>query len=161
MIQGYLPLGSRIQQELGDLERVVDRAEKALSAARRNPIDQDYYVDSAALNLHDFYAGLERVFQQIATTVDGDVPSGRDWHRELLRQMSLEIPTVRPPVLSAATIKGLDEFLRFRHVLRNIYAFSFDPERVRTLVEVLQKLFPQVKGELLDFISYVNQMGSR
>jgi hypothetical protein len=62
MIEDYLIVADRIRQELGELERVVARTERAIEAARRRPEDQDLYVDSAALNLHDFYAGLERYF---------------------------------------------------------------------------------------------------
>ncbi|MFQ5436071.1 MAG: hypothetical protein ACE5FD_14450 [Anaerolineae bacterium] len=63
MISEYLALVTRIHQELGDLESVVTRAERGIRAARQRPEDQDLYIDSAALNLHDFYAGLERIFQ--------------------------------------------------------------------------------------------------
>ena len=112
MIEDYLIVADRIRQELGDLERVVTRAERAIKAARNRPEDQDHedvdgallaelewvvaraeraisaarhraedqdlYINSAALNLHDFYAGLERIFHQIATTVDGNLPTGRN-----------------------------------------------------------------------------------
>lgn len=101
MIERYAVLAVRIRQELVDVERIVDRAERAIAAARRRPEDQDLYLDSAALNLHDLYAGLERVFRQIAATVDGSVPSGKEWHRELLRQMTLTLADIRPQVLSA------------------------------------------------------------
>jgi hypothetical protein len=90
---------------------VVGRAEQAVAAAQRHPVDQDFYLDSAALNLHDFYAGLERVFRHIAAHVDRSVPESGEWHREILLQMGLEVPGVRPPVLSAELIRALDEYL--------------------------------------------------
>lgn len=55
--------------------------------------------------------------------MDGNIPSGHNWHQELLQQMHMEISDLRPAVLSAEAMKMLDEFLRFRHVVRNIYAF--------------------------------------
>ncbi|MCC6602810.1 MAG: hypothetical protein IT327_06350 [Anaerolineae bacterium] len=124
MIPAYLELVSRIRLELGDLENAVSRAERAIQAARERPEDQDLYMDSAALNLHDFYAGLERIFQQIGSTVDGNIPTGHNWHRELLQQMESDLPELRPPVLTTEAVKSLDEFLRFRHVLRNILCLS-------------------------------------
>ena len=92
MIEDYLVVAGRIRQELADLKRVVARAERAIGAARHRPEDQDLYIDSAALNLHDFYAGLERIFHQIATTIDGNLPVGREWHRDLLHQMQIDLP---------------------------------------------------------------------
>jgi hypothetical protein len=159
MIEDYLVLVDRIRQELTDLERVVARAERAVTAARQRPADQDLYIDSAALNLHDFYAGLERIFHQIATTVDGNLPTGQEWHRDLLQQMGADLPDLRPPVLSMEAIQSLDEFLRFRHVVRNIYAFQFDPERVKRLVNQMAPAFSQIQTELLAFAEFLEQVG--
>lgn len=159
MIESYLALAARIRQELADLEHIVQRAERALEGARHNPPDQDYYIDSVALNLHDCYAGLERIFHAIAATVDGNVPSGRDWHRDLLIQMGRDLPDLRPPVLSTEAINGLDEYLRFRHVVRNVYAFTLDAERIERLVEQLSPAFQRVQAELFDFTEFVEQLG--
>jgi len=157
-MERYAVAAGRIRQELTELERVVARAERAVASARRRPEDQDLYLDSAALNLHDFYTGLERVFQHIAATVDRSVPASRDWHRELLGQMGLTLQQVRPAVLSAGTMKALDEYLRFRHVVRNIYAFEFDPERIERLVQPLCRAFEQVRSELLTFANFLERL---
>lgn len=159
MIPAYLELVSRIRLELGDLENAVSRAERAIQAARERPEDQDLYMDSAALNLHDFYAGLERIFQQIGSTIDGNIPQGHNWHRELLQQMESDLPELRPPVLTTEAVKSLDEFLRFRHVLRNIYAFQFDPERIARLVTLLRPVWRRVETELTVFTSFLEQVG--
>ncbi len=120
MIEEYLTLINRIRQELDTLHQVVNRAERAINAALQRPEDQDLYVDSAVLSLHDFYAGLERIFQKIGTMVDGRIPTGADWHYKLLQQMQADVENLRPPVLSPEAVNLLDEFLRFRHVVRNI-----------------------------------------
>ena len=155
MIARYAVVAGRIRQELTELERVVARAERAGKAARRQTKDQDLYLDAAALNLHDFYSGLERLFQQIATTVDGSMPGGPEWHRELLRQMRTALPSLRPQVLSAESAREVDEYLRFRHVVRSIYAFEFDPERIEPLVEHLRPCFERMQAELLAFADFL------
>jgi hypothetical protein len=159
MIEDYLVVVGRIRQELADLEPVVERAERAIRAACHRPEDQDLYIDSAALNLHDFYAGLERIFHQIATTIDGNLPTGREWHRDLLQQMQTDLPDLRPPVLSNEAGQALDEFLRFRHVVRNIYAFQFDPKSVERLVQLMSPAFHQAQTELLAFAEFLEQVG--
>ena len=159
MIEEYLSLADRIRQELDNLLRVVKRADHAMDAARRQTEDQDLFVDSAALNLHDFYAGLERIFHQIATTVDGHIPAGTGWHRNLLNQMQVEVTDLRPPVLSEEAVQTLDEFLRFRHVVRNVYAFRFDPERVKRLVDIMQPTLEQIQTERMEFVSFLEQVG--
>ena len=96
MTERYAVVAGRIRRELADLEGVVARAERATAAARQRPQDQDLYLDSAVLNLHGFYAGLERVFQHIAATMDRSVPTGHEWHRELLRQMNVALRKYDP-----------------------------------------------------------------
>ena len=61
-------------------------------------------------------------------------------------------------MLTAETIQMLDEYLRFRHVVRNIYAFQFDPERIERLVERLRPVFEQVNRELLAFADFLEQV---
>jgi hypothetical protein len=158
MIGPYLVVAERIRQEVADLDRVVRRIERAAAAAQQHAEDRDLYLDAAALNLHDFYAGLERVFHHIATTIDNSMPSGSEWHRDLLRQMRMSLPQVRPHVLSGETVKALDEFLRFRHVVRNIYAFEFDPERIDHLVQRLGPCFEAVQRELWTFADLLVQL---
>ncbi len=135
MIPGYQVLAARIQAEVEDLDRSVRRAERAWQAAQRAGADQDMFVDSAALNLHGFYAGVERLCEAVALQLDGSLPKGEAWHRDLLGQMTLDLPGLRPPVISVAVTQWLDEYRRFRHVVRNVYAESLDPLRVGELVK--------------------------
>jgi len=160
MIEGYIVLAERIRKELDDIARLVARANRAIKAARENPRDMDLYLDSAALNLHDVYSGFERIFKQIAANVDESVPSSSEWHRDLLEQMGLNMSKVRPPVLTSNTLQKLDEYLRFRHVVRNVYTFSFDPERVGRLVAALADIFAQARDELLNFCEFLEKVGS-
>jgi hypothetical protein len=75
-----LRLAKRIQSECQDLARVVERAQAGWRRAERST--DDLYLDSVALNLHGFYAGLERTFELIATTVDGQMPAQGDGKRK-------------------------------------------------------------------------------
>jgi len=160
MTQAYLVLAGRIRKELDELERLVSRAERALEITRKRPEESDYLIDSIALNLHGVYSGLERLFQQIAAIVDDSVPSGKEWHRELLEQMSINVIGVRPPVISENTSQILDEFLRFRHVVRNVYTLSLDGERIIKLVQQLRPVFTRVNNELISFADFLEHVGS-
>ena len=160
MIERYALVSGRIRQELADLERVISRAEHAMAAARRQPADQDFCVDSAALNLHDFYAGLERLLHTIAAQVDRSVPEGSEWHRELLRQMGVQVPNVRPAVLSVASVRALDEFLRFRHVVRNVYAFALDPGQIERLASRARPAFERAQTDLLACADFLDGLAT-
>jgi hypothetical protein len=155
VIGRFAVLAGRIRQDRTGIERLVQRAERAVSAVRHGGANQDLFVDSAALNLHDCYSGFERLFEQIASTVDQSVPSTRDWHRDLLQQMTVEVPGVRPQGISAETATVLDEYRRFRHVVRNVYAFELDPERIEQLATGLRPAFMQASGELEAFATFL------
>jgi hypothetical protein len=94
--EGLHELADRIRGTVLDLDRVTDRAMRSWSHAQKALQDRDVYLDSAALNIHGFYSGLERIFEIIAREVDGALPTGQVWHRDLLFQMSRDMPDVRP-----------------------------------------------------------------
>ena len=128
----YRAVAGRIRQELTALEMVATRVGGAWAEAMRSP--GGYNVDAAALNLHGFYVGLERVFLIVAERIDQSAPSGASWRREPLPQMAVELPDVRPAVIFADLIDKLDRYRGFRHVVRNVYAHVLGARRVGELV---------------------------
>ncbi|MFN8592282.1 MAG: hypothetical protein U0031_12555 [Thermomicrobiales bacterium] len=158
MIGRYAVLAGRIRQDLSELERVAARAEQAMRAYQERDEDRDLLVDAAALNVHDFYTGLERIFTRVATTLDQTLPAGPEWHRELLKQMAVEIPGLRPAVLTPELVADVDEFLRFRHVVRHLYAFELDPERIDRLVHRLGPTSRALLAALASFATALEMM---
>jgi hypothetical protein len=154
----YLVLAGRIRGELEDIRRLIVRSEKAWLAATAK--EDDYYVDAAALNLHGFYAGVERIFEAIAQTMERSVPDGANWHQELLQQMAMEIQGVRPPVLSTGTRDMLGSYRGFRHVVRNVYTFNLDPEQIGMLVRRLPDVSSALFAELDAFTVFLNRLGN-
>ncbi len=148
-------MAHRISSELVELERVVTRAQEGWR--RGQQAADDIYLDSVALNLHGFYAGLERLFELVATRIDDHLPQGANWHQLLLQQMAKEVPGVRPAVISTRTREALEDYRGFRHVVRNVYTFQFDAAKVRRLVEELPAVFGQVRAELFAFADFLEQ----
>ena len=155
MSERLLRLPQRIRDECCELARLVARAQEAWHRAQQS--SDDLYVDSVALNLHGFYAGLERLFEIIGAAVDGTIPQGENWHQMLLEQMIAEVPSVRPALISEETRQMLDEYRGFRHVVRNVYAFRFDQAKVQKLVQGVPTVFSQVRAELLAFADFLEQ----
>jgi hypothetical protein len=152
----YRTIAGRIRVDLQELARVVERTGRIWQQALVSP--DDYYVDATALNLHGFYAGLERLLEIIAEGVDQAKPAGAHWHDDLLRQMAAEVPGVRPPVLSQETRQRLDRYRGFRHVVRNVYTYNLDPEQIGMLVKQLAPTMARVSQELVAFADFLEQM---
>jgi hypothetical protein len=153
MIPEYAALATRIRQTLLDLDRVSARAESLFRQYQRT--NDDGYLDGVALNLHGFYSGVERIFEDIARTVDRSLPTNAEWHRDLLLQMADEISTIRPAVIDIGARRCLDEYRGFRHIVRNIYTFNLRPSRLQELTTDLPPCYMVVKQAILRFITFL------
>lgn len=151
----YLLLEARIRKEVANLERL----ERELSRYNLFPriqadalggfsLTDEASVRIIASILHDYYTAIEKIFRIIARDIDCSIPTGEQWHKELLDQMTLEVQGLRPALIDGETARSLDELRAFRHVFRNIYGFSLDPGKVRQLLEKLPRLAGDFKKSL-------------
>jgi hypothetical protein len=148
-----LKLAQEIKTEIVQIENSIQRS--SLGWQHYLDSSDQLYLDSVALGLHNFYSGLERLFEKVAKVVDGTLPSGANWHQLLLEQMSLESPQLRPALISVESRRALEEYRGLRHVVRNVYAFQLDPDKLRYLVEAAPLVFSQIKTECLAFAAFV------
>lgn len=158
MTAPWKALSQRIRLEVAELERTTGAVARHWQQAMSASQDQDAFLNSVALNLHSFYNGLERVMELVAVEMDGGTLGGEAWHTELLRQMSLEVPSVRPALLSSNAAQLLDEYRKFRHRVRNIYATQLNARRMEHLVEDLPETWRLVRAELLAFADFLDRL---
>jgi hypothetical protein len=52
----------------------------------------------------------------------------------------------------------LSEYLGFRHIVRNVYAFQFNPKRIEDLVGNLRNCFNEFKNEIGIFIKFLKEI---
>ena len=149
-------LAARIISELKELSVLAKRAEQGLKKAKEK--NDDYYLDSVALNLHSIYSGLERIFERIATAIDSSLPSGTNWHRELLNQMAIEVPGIRPAVISSDLKEKLEEYRGFRHVVRNVYTYRLKPEKIEGLVSMLNTVMAKIETDINGFAKFLQSV---
>lgn len=149
----FARLKAFIDKEIRNLDRLMQEAE-------HTSFDTAHPRHIGSL-LHDFYTGIERVFERIATNLDGEVPSGETWHKDLLDSMALELEGIRPPFISEYIQKRLDEYLRFRHLFRSLYGFELDKERMRKLYERMGSLYEDFKKETVDFKKFLDKLSEQ
>lgn len=158
--RGLLTLAAEIRQELDSLARLAEEIpatwEKRESVARQ---EQPTYVESIALKLHNFYTACERIFERVAGELNGALPKTHDWHLRLLRTMSLEVPELRPRLLSSELAERLTDYLRFRHLVRNVYGFELDAGKMAPLVDEIGSVFEQLDAEVRGFVEYLEGLG--
>lgn len=101
---------------------------------------------------------MERLFELIARQVDSSLPEGATWHRDLLQQMAQDLPESRPAVISQESAAILDEFRRFRHLVRNVYTINLTPAKMEGLLQILPGFWPKLRAELLAFANYLEAL---
>lgn len=151
----FLIIEGRIREELGNLARLYESLERKMllhdSRQRRLKLQDEWLTRAVGSILHDFYSAIEKSFRVIARDLDGKVPGGPEWHRELLAQMVIAIPSVRPPVISAELADRLGELLGFRHVFRNVYGFHLAAEKIDLILGKLPQIYQDYQREMNEF----------
>jgi len=53
------------------------------------------------------------------------------------------------------SLEKLDEYRGFRHVVRNVYTYKFDPSKVEKLVKQAPGVYSQAEAELMAFADFL------
>ena len=137
---------AHIERELQQIENLFIAYHELLGKASTSELN---LVELTALAgvLHSFYNGVENVFQTVAKRVDKQMPSGADWHRELLHQMACKTDD-RLPIVSPETLDRLEPYLGFRHFVRHAYSFWLDWEKMEDLVLELGEVWTAFQQDI-------------
>jgi predicted nucleotidyltransferase len=144
-------LSFEIKNELDQIERVVSRLVEFLERAPDAP--DEVQIQGAAKHLHDFYNGVEHIFERIAIRIDEDLPAGSNCHTLLLQRMSRSFGSRRSVVIDRAMEQELSEYLRFRHVFRHTYGYDLKWSRIQELAEALPELLKRLRDRFAAFLS--------
>jgi len=142
-----------IQDELQKLHQ-LDREKNGL--LRKKP--SNYVIRAGGSILHDFYTGVEKIFENIAKEVDRRIPMGEEWHSDLIHQMTLEVPGLRPSILSAPTEKKLREYLGFRQLFRKRYGFELDWRKMKKLLGNLPQVLLALENDVSLFLHLIDSL---
>ena len=142
-------LRAEVESELANL----DKLEREF--ADRPRAETSFALRARGSILHDFYNGVERIFTFIARELNGGVPQAQQWHQQLLDDMKLDIPKVRPAVIDAGLAGALGEYLRFRHVFRNVYGTVLEAERLKPLEDRLPATLAMFRRQVHAFLSWM------
>lgn len=155
----YLLVESRISQERENVNALLEEMRRlglypGVTARQIGGFD---LTDQEAVRilgsmLQDFYTFFENIARTVASRTDKSMPAGDDWHREILNQMTLPVPGVRPAVFSRNSGSLLEPYRGFRHVFRNAYGFQLDGRRIAELVQSLPAVVSSVERDLDEFV---------
>ena len=148
-------VASQVIFEIGQINQLLSAYADLWERAQENTPNLVELTAIASV-LHSFYNGLENIFLSIAKGLDQQVPSGAQWHRDLLEQMTQQT-TDRPSVISSEVVQKLADYLGFRHFYRHSYSFFLDWEEMENLVIALPEVWEQTRKAPQDFLDSVQK----
>ncbi|MCX7037825.1 MAG: hypothetical protein NT005_01615 [Spirochaetes bacterium] len=136
----YLEFGRTMAQNRRAWERIQNGAD--------DPIDWG----ALGFTLHSAYGVLENYFLCVSKFFENALPGDR-WHKPLVEKMALEIPGVRPALLTEETSKrGALELLKFRHLFRNMYGEDLDPVKTAAVQQAATELTESFSKSHITFV---------
>ena len=111
-----------------------------------------------AVNLHGWYTALEHGLERVARLIDRTLPEGSTWHVELLEQMRVEVPELRPEAVPDEIVPQLHDLRKFRHFFRNAYVLELEAGRVRERIEDLVRAHPPVEAAWRRLLDHAHQV---
>lgn len=149
-----LALKELISGELKTLKRLVEETKEALDQLSSPPTQLELH--GIASYIHDFYSGIESIFERIVVQLDEGLPDGEYWHVDLLNQIAVDREGTRPRVISEPLRARLRGYLRFRHFFRHAYGVELRWVKLRPLAEGMERVFDQLNKQLEDFFDQLS-----
>ena len=135
-----------IRDGLVNLDRIINQAKLLLVEVRQEPGFIE--INAAGKLVHDFYSGVERIFERITVRLGPGLPGGPGGHTLLLRSMESEVEGVRSAVINHELALCLLDYLRFRHLFRHTYGYELQWDKLRPLIESLEGTLTHLREQV-------------
>ncbi len=148
----------------GDLLKAIERSDRIekyyheFSNKRKMLEENSYDLVILAEIFVDYYTCLETAFVRVAKFFENNLDASR-WHADLLERMIIDIPEVRPRMLSDETYGLLIELMRFRHFRRYYFQFDYDRDKMVFLEKKFLQAVPLVKTAIALYVGKLDTLG--
>ena len=141
------------QKVLFEIDQIDDHINSSGPLFNLCKIKEPDYIEKCAIAmiLHSFYNGIENILLLIIKNKDSNLPNGIRWHKELLNK-AFEKTDNRAKIFRTELNIPLNEYLKYRHFVRNTYGFQLKWEDMKTMLFDLHVLWNNIKEDLKIFI---------
>jgi len=151
-------LKAQIEDEMSGLDELHVALNRRVTWLVEGKVADPYLVEdifaALAMNIHAFYTGCERILLRLINNIDGGISRSAEWHQELLRQATLNIPGVRGPIIARQDIyEFLSELRGLRHIIRNVYTHQLKRDNLLSLAKLAMNFHPRFKQEIIRFMN--------
>lgn len=113
-----------------------------------------------ALKTQQFYTALEDLFKQIAKSFENHIQDLSVFHKELLLRLHIDIPSIRPRLLSNESFLLLDKIRAFRHFIRHAYDCELLESELEVIQNQLKSHFTTLEKDVLEFRRFVETLNN-
>jgi hypothetical protein len=144
-------LKAKILFEISQIDKLIGCRKELLDLCQKKaPVGIE--LDSAALLLHSFYIGIEKILEFILKDSKERVAESAGSHMELLDKAFVSNAN-RNQIFKDELREPLDKYLKFRHFIRHSYGFQIEWSRMEHLIKNLESVWSEVKECITDFIN--------
>ncbi|MGB5596509.1 MAG: nucleotidyltransferase domain-containing protein [Crocosphaera sp.] len=145
----YIALKNRLEDEMLAFDETVATLMSLMEQSKTVP--EGFVTPTLASYIVDVYTGCERMSERVAVSLDGGLPTGENWHEQLLRQMAEPGSYNRPPLWQGSLLLELDEYRKFRHLVRHNYQVKLKAAQVLNLANKVIATSKKVKEAMKKF----------
>jgi len=113
-----------------------------------------------ALRSQQFYTAIEDLLKQTAKAFENHIEMLGNYHKELLIRMNMEIPNMRPMVISKKSFEFLDKLRAFRHFIRHAYDCELKEQELLLIQQRVKNEFTSIQDDLEKFRQFVQQLAN-
>jgi len=146
-------LKSEINEQIKGIEKIYTDIGDREKGIRRSKIK----LESLGYKLHNLYCAFEDLFSIVARYFENQFQDISQYHRELLRRISLSIEGVRPRLISEETFKELDELRAFRHFFRHAYSYELHYEKIKIPLDSAKRLKDLYQKDIARFLETIER----
>ena len=140
----------KITFEISQIDKLLNESQPLQDLCRiKNP---DFIELSAtAMVLHSFYNGIENIIILIFKNYEEKLPSGNNWHMELLENASIQNGN-RKVIFNNELKSQLEEYRKFRHIVRHTYNYKLNWIMMEGIMNNLNTIWSKTKENLNKFM---------
>jgi hypothetical protein len=139
----------KVFYEINEIDRLLDAGKPLLDLCKTKELDF-IELSAAGLLLQSFYNGIENILKLIIKNYDGKLPNSFKWHMELLEN-SFSSNDNRKNIFRKDLMATLEDYLKFRHFIRNSYGYRLEWERMEELINDIHNNWEIIKEDINRF----------
>ena len=111
--------------------------------------------DSCAHHLSRCYNVIEQMGLRVAKAFENSLDDDKGWRTELIRRLSIRIPSVRPALFSEDIRQPLQELRAFRHVFVHACDLGIDPDKLALILKYGRTVADRLPALVTAFVATV------